>query len=149
MTKQCPLCKSPLADNEAACLVCGYRTASATQSFEPIVFSQPKSASSIEKDSTRAYLRVIRGPQMEAVFPLDGNVLQIGRDPQCEIFLNDMTVSRLHASIERVEGGHIIRDSNSFNGVWVNNKNIEEAALKEGDIIQIGTFCVQYKEQNH
>lgn len=146
MEKQCPVCNSPLEGGSAACPVCGYRTPNTTQSFEPIVLPQSESVTYPEKDSSHAYLRVIRGPQIEAVFALEGDSLQIGRDPQCDIFLNDMTVSRLHASIEQVGDGHVIRDENSFNGVWVNNENIEETLLREGDIIQIGTFCVQYHE---
>ena len=62
------------------------------------------------------------------------------------IFLNDMTVSRMHATIEQENGCYVIRDANSFNGVWVNNDSVEARALRPGDFIQIGTFCMQYEE---
>ena len=67
---------------------------------------------------------------------------------QCDVFLNDMTVSREHAVIEPSTGTFSIRDTNSFNGVWVNNANIEESyTLVHGDIIQIGAFCLLYQEE--
>ena len=63
-----------------------------------------------------------------------------------QIFLNDMTVSRMHATIEQENGCYVIRDANSFNGVWVNNDSVEARALRPGDFVQIGTFCMQYEE---
>ena len=70
-----------------------------------------------------------------------------GRSPQCDLFLNDMTVSREHASVEPADGGYVIRDANSFNGVWVNNESVETRRLVSGDVIQIGAFCLVYKEE--
>ncbi len=52
----------------------------------------------------------------------------------------------MHATIEPEDGGYVIRDANSFNGVWVNNENVEARTLRPGDFIQIGTFCLQYEE---
>ena len=48
--------------------------------------------------------------------------------------------------VEPADGGYVIRDANSFNGVWVNNDSVEARALRPGDFIQIGTFCMQYEE---
>ena len=73
--------------------------------------------------------------------------MSVGRDPQCDIFLNDMTVSREHAEIEVTGEGCVIRDKNSFNGVWVNDRAVEACALKPGDVIQIGAFCLIYRER--
>ncbi len=94
----------------------------------------------------RATLHVVRGPQLGISFALTGEPVTIGRSPQCTIFLNDMTVSRMHATIEQENGCYVIRDANSFNGVWVNNDSVEARALRPGDFIQIGTFCMQYEE---
>ena len=79
-------------------------------------------------------------------YALGSEPVTIGRSPQCAIFLNDMTVSRMHATIEPEDGCYVIRDANSFNGVWVNNENVEARTLRPGDFIQIGTFCLQYEE---
>ena len=55
-----------------------------------------------------------------------------------------MTVSRMHATIERTPTGFRISDADSFNGLWVNNLNVKDADLRDGDIVQIGTFCLMY-----
>ena len=57
---------------------------------------------------------------------------------------NDMTVSRSHAEIRRVNGVFHIVDLDSFNGLWVNNRNVRETRLYDGDVIQIGTFSLAF-----
>ncbi len=94
-----------------------------------------------------AALHVVRGPQTGVTYQLGDQALTIGRSPQCDLFLNDMTVSREHASVEPADGGYVIRDANSFNGVWVNNESVETRRLVSGDVIQIGAFCLVYKEE--
>ena len=74
--------------------------------------------------------------------------MSVGRDPRCDVFLNDMTVSRLHAEIEVKPDGCVLRDNNSFNGVWVNDRTVETCLLKPGDLIQIGAFCLMYRERS-
>ena len=81
---------------------------------------------------------------LELVELLAADRLTVGRSPQCDIFLNDMTVSRMHATIERTPAGFRISDADSFNGLWVNNLNVKDADLRDGDIVQIGTFCLMY-----
>ncbi len=87
------------------------------------------------------------GPQTGRQLRPTGEPVTIGRSPQCDVFLNDMTVSREHASIEPANGGYVIRDANSFNGVWVNNDSVEARALRPGRLHQIGTFCLLYEEK--
>lgn len=57
-----------------------------------------------------------------------------------------MTVSRSHAAVEREGDAYVIRDDNSFNGVWINGANVEAKVLVPGDLIQIGSFCLRYDE---
>ena len=64
----------------------------------------------------------------------------MGRDPKCDVFLNDMTVSRDHARIEPEGNAFKIIDDDSYNGVWINNENVNSALLHDGDFIQIGAF---------
>lgn len=91
----------------------------------------------------KTVLTVVRGPQTGVAFVLEPRVLVVGRDPQCDIFLNDMTVSRDHARIEPVGTAFQIIDDDSFNGVWINNENVHTALLHDGDFIQIGAFALQ------
>jgi len=146
MSERCPVCNSELDTQNNVCPVCGFRLIESTQSFQPVALTEGEIASASEGRPTTAVLRVVRGPQMEMTFHLEEGSYPIGRSPQCKIFLNDMTVSRNHAVILQTKDGFSIKDCNSFNGVWVNNESINEAPLKDGDIIQIGAFCLLYQE---
>lgn len=146
MSKVCPVCNNPVSDEDATCPFCSYRLQGTTQSFQPVALNDGEIVAEPRNEQTSAVLRVIQGPQTELVFQLESDEYSIGRSPQCDVFLNDMTVSRKHASIERVDNGYQIEDANSFNGVWINNESIDRARLKDGDIIQIGAFCLIYQE---
>ena len=66
---------------------------------------------------------------------------RLGRHPQSDVSLDDITVSRRHADIERLgDGGYEIRDAGSLNGTYVNGERVEKAKLKNGDEVQIGKF---------
>lgn len=143
----CPVCGSPVGLEQAACPACGFKLSGSTQSFRPIQMDvAPVAAESVAKPKS-ARIRVTRGPQPEAVFRLSDRELSVGRSPQCDIFLNDMTVSRDHATIRPFGGGFEVVDCNSFNGVWVNNASVERRLLKPGDVLQIGVFCLVYEEE--
>lgn len=146
MSEVCPVCNSPIAPQQETCSTCGYRFLGATQKFKPVdVNAHEVPAVPIKKVSS-ATLRVIRGPQIETIFYLKDERTVVGRNPQCEIFLNDMTVSREHAEIAPDHNGFIITDLNSYNGIWINNENVDSHHLNQGDIVQIGVFCLIYEE---
>jgi FHA domain-containing protein len=69
---------------------------------------------------------------------VDGAVAIVGRDPSCDLVLNDPKSSRRHAVVESGPSGLFIRDTGSANGVTVNGKRIERAALAPGDVFRIG-----------
>ena len=88
-------------------------------------------------------LTIVKGPSTGQTFELDENEITLGRDPNNSVFLNDMTVSRKHASIDLSgirSGFATIRDLGSLNGTWVNGAIVSKAMLKDGSTIQIGTF---------
>lgn len=145
MTDICPVCQAPVAPSEGTCPQCGFKLLGTTQKFVPLSVDGASGAPAQDVRSEAA-LRVLRGPQAGVSYRLAEDELTIGRNPQCSIFLNDMTVSRMHALMRRENGCYVITDQNSFNGVWVNNKNVEAKALRPGDVIQIGTFCLLYEE---
>ena len=140
----CPVCNATLSESDSACPVCGFKLIGRTQAFAPIaVDPTPNMASpSLLSEAT---LSIVKGPQVGNVFRLSADSLTIGRSPQCDIFLNDMTVSRMHATLRRTPAGYEIVDADSFNGLWVNNLNVKDAVLKDGDVVQIGTFCLVYQ----
>ena len=67
-----------------------------------------------------------------------GAKLAIGRHPASEIVLDDMAVSRLHATIEVQGQKLLVFDHRSKNGIVVNGKKVQSAQLKHGDIVKIG-----------
>ena len=87
-----------------------------------------------------ALLAVRRGPNAGSRFLLDSDLTLVGRHPDSDIFLDDVTVSRRHAEFYRHGGRFTVRDVGSLNGTYVNRERIEEASLNEGDEVQVGKF---------
>jgi pSer/pThr/pTyr-binding forkhead associated (FHA) protein len=85
-------------------------------------------------------LLVKRGPNVGSRYILDEDVTRAGRQPDSDIFLDDITVSRRHAEFVRQGAGYVLRDTGSLNGTYVNRERIEEAILASGDEVQIGKF---------
>ena len=73
-----------------------------------------------------------------------GERTTIGRSPDCEIFLDDVTVSRKHAALTKDGDGYSIQDEGSLNGTFVNRKRVEGAQLEDGDEIQIGKYRLTF-----
>ena len=87
-----------------------------------------------------ALLVVLRGPNAGARFLLDADEVSSGRHPNSDIFLDDVTVSRKHATFRREGDVFLVRDVGSLNGTYVNRERIDQAALKTRDEVQIGKF---------
>ncbi|HEY8458023.1 MAG TPA: FHA domain-containing protein [Actinopolymorphaceae bacterium] len=91
-----------------------------------------------------ALLIVQRGPSAGSRFLLDADVVTVGRHPESDIFLDDVTVSRRHAEFRRRPQGFVVRDVGSLNGTYVNRDRIDEVLLVGGDEVQIGKFRLVY-----
>ncbi|MCB0404306.1 MAG: GGDEF domain-containing protein [Bdellovibrionales bacterium] len=95
------------------------------------------------------YLIQISGRETGQMYNLKGRNVKLGRDPSCQIPLDDPHVSRNHAEIIWRNGTElVIRDVGSTNGIFVNGKKVQEQVLLDGDKILIGTrlyfkFCYQ------
>ena len=75
--------------------------------------------------------------------PADGRTL-IGRSPECDVFLDDVTVSRRHAELVGEGETFTIRDLGSLNGTYVNRKRIESVVLENDDEVQIGKYRLTF-----
>jgi pSer/pThr/pTyr-binding forkhead associated (FHA) protein len=85
-------------------------------------------------------LVVKRGPNAGSRFALGVGKTTIGRHPDSDIFLDDVTVSRRHAEVRHAEDRFSVNDVGSLNGTYLNRERIEEADLHSGDELQIGKF---------
>ena len=92
-------------------------------------------------------LIVRAGAQAGARFTLDGDLTRLGRHPGSEISLDDITVSRRHADIERTAEGYVVSDAGSLNGTYVNQERIDTSELRHGDELQIGKFRLVFLER--
>jgi pSer/pThr/pTyr-binding forkhead associated (FHA) protein len=68
----------------------------------------------------------------------------IGRSPDCDIFLDDVTVSRTHAVLLKQAGTFVIEDQGSLNGTFVNRRRIDSSSLADGDEVQIGKYRLTF-----
>lgn len=93
-----------------------------------------------------ASLVVRSGSQAGLSFGLHETVTRLGRHPDSEIMLDDITVSRRHAEVERGAAGYVVRDSGSLNGTYVNQERVDEVALHNGDELQVGKFRLVFFE---
>jgi FHA domain-containing protein/zinc ribbon protein len=99
-------------------------------------------------DTGVASLIVRSGPQAGAAFALHDRLTHLGRHPDSEISLDDITVSRRHAEVERATAGYVVRDAGSLNGTYLNAQRIDaEVALHQGDELQVGKFRLVFFER--
>ena len=145
--------------NEVLCARCGHRNPGdsnfcsscgapleGTAEDPPTITFQIDGASdediSVELEDIPAggLLVVHSGPNAGSKFAVDKDVLTLGRHPDSDVFLDDITVSRRHVEVVRHDDAYSVRDVGSLNGTYVNRARIEEAPLENGDELQVGKF---------
>ncbi len=153
----CPACGATNPENGRFCSQCATplirperATAAETTSMifsgveapdaEPADQSAADAAAADTLPPNTALLVVRRGPNEGSRFLLDSELTEVGRRPDSDIFLDDVTVSRRHAEFYRHGSRFAVRDVGSLNGTYVNRERIEELALNGGDEVQIGKF---------
>jgi pSer/pThr/pTyr-binding forkhead associated (FHA) protein len=77
-------------------------------------------------------------------FPVDRERMSIGRRPDSDVFLDDVTVSRDHALLVSRGDAWYLDDCGSLNGTYVNRSRIDSHRLEEGDELQIGKYKLTY-----
>lgn len=156
MALHCPECGFANADGANYCARCGAFLAGVDPA-EPggTTASFHMSGDSLEFDvlparpeGTGATL-VIRagGGRAGESFELTGDRLTVGRRPDSEVFLDDVTVSRDHAVIVQRGSDFYLDDCGSLNGTYVNRRRIESHRLDDGDELQIGKYKLAFLQR--
>ena len=146
----CGRCGHPNPDGANYCSSCG---APIVPAEETTLTLSAVEAADVEEDLAKYLeelapgvgLLVLRqGTVAGSSYRLEAPVTTAGRHPDSDIFLDDITVSRRHAIIERDADGFKVRDAGSLNGTYVNRERVDEARLRTGDELQIGRFRLSF-----
>jgi pSer/pThr/pTyr-binding forkhead associated (FHA) protein len=100
----------------------------------------------LDKAGIRGPALVVRsggGRAGETFFPNADRTL-IGRSPECDVFLDDVTVSRKHAELTHEGDSWTVRDLGSLNGTFVNRRRIESSPLQDDDEVQVGKYRLTF-----
>lgn len=153
----CSQCGHEVADDARFCSSCGaalpasgpgVADASANDTTASIDLSEldpshePDDLPALEPGT--GMLVVVRGPNAGSRFLLDRDATTIGRHPDADIFLDDVTVSRRHVEVLRSPDGVLVKDLGSLNGTYVGGERVEERELVTGEELQIGRFKLLY-----
>ena len=134
----CPVCSVQNAAGANFCSACG---AALPEVDELATGTYPVVGVDVPGDGEVGQLIVTRGGTAGARFALDAETIRIGRHPDSDIFLDDVTVSRRHAEVRREgDGQYHLVDVGSLNGTYLDGERIEQAMLREGAQVQVGKF---------
>jgi len=154
----CSQCGSQNSDNARFCSQCGTPLAAPAGDAVPndatITFGAPAKIDADERASLNAadaaavdalpsgsaLLVVQRGPGAGSRYLLDTDLSTVGRHPESDIFLDDITVSRRHVEFRRADGIFRVHDVGSLNGTYLNGDRVDDAELQNGDEVRIGKF---------
>lgn len=135
----CSRCGHPNSEAANYCSSCGFdlhRSIDETTEHHVIDFSEFESTEAI----TSASFVVKRGAKAGSRYSVDNPITRVGRHPDSDIFLDDVTVSRRHAEVRHEADAILIVDVGSLNGTYLNRARIESSNLRSGDEVQIGKF---------
>jgi pSer/pThr/pTyr-binding forkhead associated (FHA) protein len=94
-----------------------------------------------------ASVTVIFGGKEEKIYPLDRSRLVVGREPKCEIQIDNLGISREHCAFSQRGEAFLIQDLNSSNGTYVNGRKITEHFLNNDDEIIVGKYKLIFKNE--
>jgi hypothetical protein len=133
----CSSCGQPLPREEET-------TLSLTELAERLELDEELGAALAELPDGMGMLVVRRGPNAGSRYVLDAAFTALGRHPDSDIFLDDITVSRRHATIQRSPGGYEVSDAGSLNGTYVDHHRVDTSSLHHLADLQIGRFVLVF-----
>ena len=154
MARHCPECGFVVSEGANYCPKCGAFQGAAEPQQEDATTAtyviddqtgelKPVDVGDVAAQSGALVIRSGGGKTGQS-YPLEGERLTIGRSPEAEVFLDDVTVSRDHAVLVRRSGAWYLDDSGSLNGTYVNRRRIESHKLVDGDELQVGKYKLTY-----
>jgi pSer/pThr/pTyr-binding forkhead associated (FHA) protein len=147
----CPECGFQNPESANYCSKCGALLVKdesgteTTQQYTPDEADE-ETAAALEDLGVKGPALIVRsggGRSGETFYP-QGERTTIGRSPDCEIFLDDVTVSRKHAVLLQRDGTFLVEDLGSLNGTFLNRRRIESGELADGDELQIGKYRLTF-----
>ena len=96
----------------------------------------------------KAMILIARGANRGSRFLVTGEGATVGRSASSSIFLDDITVSRTHATISKDGNSFVLKDAGSLNGTYINNISVTEHVLVSGNEFQIGKFHLLFVGSN-
>jgi hypothetical protein len=161
VAQHCPECGFVNVDGANYCQKCGsflgdtggsvveaesgrtatYRRSGETGDFVPV------DVADVVEDAGAAVVIRSGGGRVGESFPLGAERVTIGRRPDSDVLLDDVTVSRDHALIVRRSGDWYLDDLGSLNGTYVNRERIESRRLDDGDELQVGKYKLTFLQR--
>ena len=148
MNQSCEACGHLNAAGSRFCSSCGRPMSSveeaSTEALEPL--GDGVESVDFQIPSTGAALVVASGHQAGTRYAITSEWITVGRHPDSDVFLDDITVSRRHVELSTSNTGHVIRDVGSLNGTYLNGERLadSEVSLTNGVELQIGKFKLLY-----
>ena len=153
MAITCPACAAANDDAANFCSNCGSPlaparvtgdTSTATYRIDETGELVPVDVDAVVKDEGAALVIRAGGGRVGESFALGGDRMTIGRRPDSDVFLDDVTVSRDHALLVRRGHEYYLDDLGSLNGTYVNRHRIDSHRLEDGDELQVGKYKLTY-----
>jgi pSer/pThr/pTyr-binding forkhead associated (FHA) protein len=154
VARHCPECGFVVTDGANYCQKCGAFLGTGEQTRDDVttatyvIDDQTGELKPVDVGDVAAGggALVIRsgGGRVGQSFPLSGERVTIGRSPDADVFLDDVTVSRDHAVLVHRGGAWFLDDSGSLNGTYVNRSRIDSHRLEDGDELQVGKYKLTY-----
>jgi pSer/pThr/pTyr-binding forkhead associated (FHA) protein len=154
VARHCPECGFVVTEGANYCQRCGafigsgepHREDATTATYvidEQTGELRPVDVGNVAAESGALVIRS-GGGRVGQSFPMHGERMTIGRSPDAEVFLDDVTVSRDHAVLVHRGGSWFLDDSGSLNGTYVNRRRIDSHRLEDGDELQVGKYKLTY-----
>ncbi|MDP8958324.1 MAG: FHA domain-containing protein [Actinomycetota bacterium] len=142
---RCPQCQAELPVDASFCPNCGLEVEhEPTITYVPLQTEPPHASLPTEQaahlDVEGFALVLAKGPRSGITWVLPAGLTTVGRHPDNDIFLDDITVSRHHCRFVSGPDGLEVEDSGSTNGTYVNGDRADRARLSPGDEVIIGKF---------